>query len=149
MGFNILIIMLIFLFFAVMVAFSARHLNTSKERRIQLIQEKQKNIQTEFDEIKHGLVELTAQKNELQQRITDLKADKLANSSSEEETADISRTSAVDVLQKKELVSDDQLQKAKHYLSNNEANMKEEDVLVMFGFISPEQLKQAREEAQG
>lgn len=149
MGFNILIIMLIFLFFAVMVAFSARHLNTSKERRIQLIQEKQKNIQTEFDELKHGLVELTAQKNELQQRITDLKANKLANSSSEEETADISRTSAVDILQKKELVSDDQVQKAKHYLNNNEANMKEEDVLVMFGFISPEQLKQAREEAQG
>lgn len=144
MALNILITLLVFLLFVMLVAFTARHLQNRKLKRIQKIREEQKNIQAEFDGLKKNLHELTAQKNELQSRLTEAKTRKISESQEKEESQ--SQKSTVDILQENEQISEAQIKKATHYLEENQPNLELEDVLVMFGYITPEQLKNAREE---
>ncbi|MFP4168679.1 MAG: FtsL-like putative cell division protein [Desulfonatronovibrionaceae bacterium] len=140
---NILIILLIFLLFVIMIAFSARHLQTRKQNRIKKIREEQKNVQADFDNLKNNLLELTAQKNELENRLADARTKKTSAAQSEQEQKQTQK-SAVDILKEKDIVSEAQIKKAQHYLDDNQPNMELEDVLVMFGYITPEQLKQAQ-----
>jgi chromosome segregation ATPase len=127
-----------------LIAFTARHLQNRKQAKIKKIREEQKNIQAEFDSLKNNLHELTAQKNELQSRLTEAKTRKISESQKEEESK--KQKSTVDILRENEQVTETQLKKATHYLEDNQPNMELEDVLVMFGYITPEQLKKAQDQ---
>jgi predicted RNase H-like nuclease (RuvC/YqgF family) len=126
-----------------LVAFTARHLQNRKQNRIKKIREEQKSIQAEFDSLKNNLHELTAQKNELQSRLAEAKTRKISDSQKEEEAKE--QKSTVDILKENEQITEAQLKKATHYLEENQPNLELQDVLVMFGYITPEQLKKAQD----
>ncbi len=146
MALNILIILLICLIFVILVAYTVRYLYSRKAQHINLIKEKQKKAQEDFDSLKENLTQLAAQKKNLQRRLSEMKEEELEAENEEEQPPP---KTPLEILKEKNIISDPQVEKAENYLKNNEANLEVEDVMVMLGFVTPEELKEAHKESEG
>ena len=153
--FSLLGYLLVFLFITVLSAMVYARLNEWKVRKMKKLDRDIAEVEDNYKILKKKFKEAKAKETLLKAELLEAKKTVARESSceSEKEKKDKSRKrkeaeTALSILQKDASLTQDKIEKARNYLERSDnAGLKIEDVLVLLGFVSSDDLKKARDKA--
>lgn len=153
--FSLLGYLLVFLFITVLSAMVYARLNEWKVRKMKKLDRDIAEVEDNYKILKKKFKEAKAKETLLKAELLEAKKTVARESSceSEKEKKDKSKKrkeaeTALSILQKDASLTQDKIEKARNYLERSDnAGLKIEDVLVLLGFVSSDDLKKARDKA--
>ena len=151
---DLLIYLMIFLGIVVGTALAYARMLDWKKRNIRILEKRLAETENHYNELTKEVGDLKLKKNKLRSELQDRKKVQDMNRETseeeqEQEGSDDQLTDSLSYLQKKGIVDERQIEKARQYIERGDnAGLAVEDAMVLLGFVQPEELRKAKKKVQ-
>lgn len=150
---NLLGYLLIFLLVAIGNAVVYSRMRDWRLVRLRVLSQEIAQVEEDYKNLTHEVREAQSRENKLKAELLEMKKTAVRESSMDEGSKSRPKEKAkgtLDILKEMKALDDEKLDKARHYLERSDnAGLKLEDVLVLLGLITADQLKDARKRSGG
>ncbi|RQD59348.1 MAG: hypothetical protein D5R98_07520 [Desulfonatronovibrio sp. MSAO_Bac4] len=150
---NLLGYLLIFLLVAISNAFVYSRMRDWRFVRIKELNQEIAQVEEDYKNLTHEVREAQSRENKLKAELLEMKKTALREDSIKENdnsSPEEKAKTTLDVLREMKVLDDEKMAKASNYLERSDnAGLKVEDVLVLLGLITADQLKKAQKKSGG
>ncbi len=141
--------LLIFLFVAIGNAAIYARMKEWRRNRLKSLDNEFKDLEQSYAKLQNDIREAQSRENQIKAELLDSKKTSIRESENQENGKNSKKgkkaKTVLDILKEMELVDNEKLEKANHYLERSDnAGLKMEDVLVLLGLVTSDQLKKAQ-----